>query len=77
MCLCDELECRHGSVTLSVSGRRWLQWYPAAAASLLTGAYALIAGLSLLMAPKTMLGESRMVAVGPTVQQDATEQHLM
>jgi hypothetical protein len=36
---------------------RWLSWYPAAGAALLTGCYAMLAGLALMVAPKTVLGE--------------------
>lgn len=36
---------------------RWLSWYPAAVAALVTGAYALAAGVALLIGPKTVLGE--------------------
>jgi hypothetical protein len=35
---------------------RWLLWYPAAAAALFTGLYALLGGLALLAAPKAVLG---------------------
>lgn len=46
---------------------RWLEWYPAAAAALVTGCYALLAGLALLLAPKTVLGAHRLrVSVGHT-----------
>uniref|UniRef100_A0A383V6C6 Uncharacterized protein n=1 Tax=Tetradesmus obliquus TaxID=3088 RepID=A0A383V6C6_TETOB len=47
---------RASSAGLAKSFTRWLLWYPAAAAALFTGLYALLAGVALLAAPKAVLG---------------------
>lgn len=43
---------------------RWFDWYPAAAAALITGCYALLAGCALIVAPKTVLGEAAAASTG-------------
>lgn len=47
-----------GTFCSGLRGRRWFAFYPAAAAALFTGCYALLAGLALILAPKTVLGKA-------------------